>query len=176
MKKRFLITALIITFVTLFLSGCADSVYSEDWYVTPGYIEYEQDQFSLDSIVYKGFTKGTNPTSDRRVLAKKWEHSYDTTPRGYFIEEKWNPATLEYDEMIKYPIKITKDIDDYTVPGIIYYCDDKDVYIINNKYRFDLWDHKDKTKNSDYRFVIDINGIRDLVIQMDYQPSSIYGY
>ena len=175
MKKYGLFLAVLIGFVVFGLSSCgsssSNSVFWEDWFYSKGYITTKQDPFENSKNKFDKFVKDNNPDSSisRSNYAICYYHSYDRKPRGSMTFYKWNPDTLEYDEMEdhRYQLDIDLEPDSTTIPGIIFYRDEEDVYIINNLYKFDLTLHTDKYSHADYYFEISLNGIRKHSFYMD---------
>ena len=174
MKKTCLFSLIILGFATVLLSSCgsSNSVYYEEWFPVKGYVTYTEDPFEGNKVTFNKFIKDSNPAAsgiNRNDFAVCYKHSYDRKPRGTIVFCQWNPETLEYEEMPgrNYSVEITSTPDSSSVPGIYYYLDDEDVYIINNLYKYNLTLHTDKSSHADYAFNLKINGIRNYTFYMD---------
>lgn len=173
MKKQLILISILTAFVAIAFTSCgsSNSVYYEEWFYSKGYITNIEDPFEASKIKFEKFVKENNPDSSisRKDYAICYKHAYDRKPRGSIVFKRWNNDTLEYEEMPdrNYQIEITQEADNSTIPGIIFYRDEDDVYIINNLYKFDLTLHTDKYAHADYAFDIKLNGIRNYTFYMD---------
>ncbi|MBO4533385.1 MAG: hypothetical protein J5726_06780 [Treponema sp.] len=142
-------------------SSCIDSpsynVYSESWFDTTGYVVTDENgSYS--------FVAGTTNKPANQAKAILWEHRYIRTPVCELTPQIWDSENIEYRDIESRPIRFEITSTPRNINGLIFYRDTDKVYVINNKY--DTYRDKDFFDKDQYRFKIEISGIRDLEFKM----------
>lgn len=162
MKKISLILIVsAVLFAGLFTS-CGESfdVYTEDWYPTTGYVKYKDG-----TKTFEKFIEGVAGKPDGQPTAILWEHRYIKSPYADITPYTWNAEEIEYTEdpnLEDFSFNITN------VPrtrnGLTFYCDDTNVYVVNDKYdTYRDWSRGDRDQ---YRFTVEVRGIKPLHMKM----------
>lgn len=153
--KHILLTISAILLLCL-VTSC-DSVYSESWFSTKGYVERDA------SGDFVRFVKGATGKPDGTPIAYRWDHRYVSTPRCTLTPKKWDDEEIEYTEYARattFEIRSTP----REINGLIFWCDEENVYVVNDKY--DKYVDKESYMRDEWDFNIDISGIRDLDFYM----------
>ena len=160
MKKSLIfITSILV--ICLF-SSCIDSpsynVYTESWFDTTGYVVYSENGS------FSEFVEGLTNKPANQEKAILWEHRYIKTPVCELTPQIWDSENIEYTDIETRPIRFEITSTPRTINGLIFYRDKENVYVINNKY--DTYRDKEFRDKDEYRFKIEISGIRDLEFKM----------
>ena len=159
MKKTilFIFSILIICMFSSCIDSPSTNVYFESWFDTTGYVVYDE----IGS--FSEFVEGTKNKPENQSKAIIWEHRYIKTPRCELTPQVWDSENIEYKDFDKsYYFEITST--PRTINGLIFYRDSDKVYVINNKY--DTYRDKEFRDGDEYRFKIEINGMRDRDFKM----------
>lgn len=179
--KKLILFALTAFIVMMSFNSCGevDSVYSESWFDKKGEVTFTIDPFD-GVILDKFYVSGTKPEDVQNAIpAKRYTHTYLKKPKCDFYIQQWDSKKLEYVTKNHYDFTITSTpqnplYDTYEKEGVWFYCDEEkeQIYVINALYSKGYNDLKDSAKpsgTSNYRLVIDINGIQNLKIEIKAQ-------
>ena len=159
MKKSIFVFTTILM-VTLF-SGCIingntqPSYYMESWDSTDGYVVVDEEGN------FSEFKSGTKDKPANQSKAVMYEHRYNSSsgyPTYILTPQNWNDENIEY-ENIESAYRFSFSKKPRNINGFIFYCDDENIYIINNKY--DVYRDKERRDNDEYRFKIRVYGVKD---------------
>ena len=161
MKKTNFILAGFITLLILGLSSCFNSTYWEEWEgPLKGYVMLDENDNFQD------FAFGNNP-GQQRYNATIYVHPYDKTPSARIYKQRYSKTTLEYEDENSWYVRFRQGQFSEVITAFYCYCDGNDAYIINNRERLGHSEHTDKRSPADYRFVIEVSGMRNITIYMD---------
>ena len=162
MKKIKVLLTVVVSLFIILLSSCFSSTYWEEWEgPIKGYVSLDEN----DQIT--GFNLGKNP-GQKKYDANIYIHSYDKRPTVKITRQYYNPSSTYYDIENGYWVYKFRENEYFeVVTGLYCYCDNQDAYIINNICRTGDTEHLNSGTHADYRFLIEVTGMRDKIIYMD---------
>lgn len=160
--------------LTLFVScGESDSVYSESWFDKTGYVTFINDPY--EGQIIENFYAGSIPDDVTNAqYAKRYSHRYIKSPTCRLNIQNWvvkisndedGNDKIGYETVKTYKFQISST--PVYVGGLWFSCDENNVYVYNTLYNYGYTNKKaGSPTEKDYRFIVDINGICDLQIEM----------
>ena len=183
-NKTMIIILSVLTVITLF-TGCIDpskSTYFDPWFDTEGYVVYTQSQRTNDKT-FSEFVESNN-IPDGEKFAVKWEHiKKEGTSKPWCTFKYYKRVTdaeagyayelVEQEDKTK-SFRVTTDPYE-SLEGFIIYCDDENVYVINNLYKFGYKDVRNE-RDAEFKFVFDVYGMKYLTLYMALDNTSTKPY
>jgi len=180
--KKTIFLSLILIFAAGFFTSCIQSEYFDPWVETEGYVvtTNKNNERTGKNEEFSEFIVGDHP--EGYFVAVRYEHELLKIP--YCTFEVQTPQTdIDHDIIYEFMTDPTKTVNfeitsqPYNdILGFIFYCDNDKVYIINNLYKLGYVEHTNKSSRSkgDVRFVIKVNGIQKLELEMDRTMNTPY--
>lgn len=155
--KKLILFALTAFIVMMSFNSCGspDPVYSESWYSTEGYVEKDEDG------KFVRFVETTNiPTNQTKAI--RWEHRYKDQDIFYTLTpQQWDGENISWIDIEKRPYVFSFQKTPRNINDLIFYCDDENIYIINNK--FNEYRLKERKEEDEYRFKIKVDFISEIL-------------
>lgn len=181
MKKHFIlfISALLVTCV---FTSCIDpdSTYFDDWTETEGYAvtkSVNNGRSDENSLSFESFVP-TNTIPEDQTIAVCYKHALGSSKHPYCTITVEEPQTNieedivdEYVETKKERIYVSESAK-FIFEGIIIYCDDEFVYVINDLYKYNYRDHTKTKPKAQYHIEIFVRGMKPLDFYLNHISTS----
>ncbi len=181
MKKLLILFSSLLIFACIFTS-CIDpnSPYFEDWTETEGYAvtkisnngRTDENTLSFESFI------ATKTIPEGQTIAVCYQHALGSSKHPYCTITVEEPQTdidkaivEEYVETKKERIYVSENAK-FIFDGIIIYCDNEFVYVINDLYKYNYRDHTKTRPKAQYHIEIFISGMKHLDFYLNHISTS----